>query len=60
VDLLGLCVEGGSLLVLIIEATHPLHTHSRSALYIYKVFQLLLASDHKDAAPLSDICLSGT
>jgi hypothetical protein len=34
VDLLGLGVGGGSLLVLMIEVPHPLHTHSRSALYI--------------------------
>jgi hypothetical protein len=40
VDLLG--VGGGSLLVLMIEVPHPLHTHSRSALYIYKAVQLLL------------------
>jgi hypothetical protein len=32
-----------SLLVLMIETTHhTLHTHSRSTLYIYKVFQHLL------------------
>jgi hypothetical protein len=36
------CVGGGYLLVLTIEASHPLHTHSRSSLYIYKVFQHLL------------------
>jgi hypothetical protein len=36
------CVGGGYLLVLTIEASHPLHTHSRSSLYIYIVFQHLL------------------
>jgi hypothetical protein len=35
VDLLG--VGSGYLLVLTIEASHPLHTHSRSSLYIYNV-----------------------
>jgi hypothetical protein len=36
------CIGGGYLLVLTIEASHPLHTHSRSSLYIYIVFQHLL------------------
>jgi hypothetical protein len=35
-------VGGGSLFVLMIETPHPLHTHSRYSLYIYKVFQHLL------------------
>jgi len=39
VDVVG--VLGGSLLVLMIEAPHSLHTHIRSSLYIYKVFQHL-------------------
>jgi len=30
------------LLVLMIETPHPVYTHSRSSLYIYKVFQHLL------------------
>jgi hypothetical protein len=30
------------LLVLVIDTPHPVHTHSRSSLYIYKVFQHLL------------------
>ena len=38
-DLLG--VGGGYLLVLMIEAPHPLHTHSRSTSYIYNVFKHL-------------------
>jgi hypothetical protein len=40
VDVVG--VAGGSLLVVIIEAPHSLHTHRRSTSYIYKVFQQLL------------------
>ena len=40
-DLLCLRVGGGYLLVLMIEAPHPLHTHSRSTSYIYKVFKHL-------------------
>jgi hypothetical protein len=36
------CVGGGYLLLLTIEASHPLHTHGRSSLYIYIVFQHLL------------------
>jgi hypothetical protein len=36
----GLCYV--LLLVLMIETPHPLHTHIRSSLYIYKVFQHLL------------------
>jgi hypothetical protein len=39
VDLLG--VGGGYLLILMIEASHTIHTHSRSTSYIYKVFQHL-------------------
>ena len=39
-DLLG--VGGGSTLVLMIKTPHTLHTHSRSSLYIYEVFQHLL------------------
>jgi hypothetical protein len=31
-----------SLLVLMIETPHPHHTHSKSTLYIYEVFQHLL------------------
>jgi hypothetical protein len=34
-------VAGGSLLVLMIEAPHSFHIHSRSTLYIYNVFQHL-------------------
>jgi hypothetical protein len=40
VDVVG--IGGGYLLVLTIEASHPLHTHGRSSLYIYIVFQHLL------------------
>jgi len=36
----GLCYL--LLLVLMIETPHPLHTHIRSSLYLYKVFQHLL------------------
>jgi hypothetical protein len=43
-----------SLLVLIIETPHSLHSHSRSSSYIYKVLQHLppatAAIGHKDAA----------
>jgi hypothetical protein len=39
VDLLG--VGGGYLLVLMIEASHTIHTLIRSSSYIYKVFQHL-------------------
>jgi hypothetical protein len=35
-------VGDGSLLVLMIAVPHSLHTHSRSTLYIYKMFQHLL------------------
>jgi hypothetical protein len=35
-------VAGGSLLVLMFEAPHSLHTHSRSSLYIYNAIQHLL------------------
>ena len=34
-------IGGGSLFVLMIETPHTLHTHSRSSLYLYKVFQHL-------------------
>ena len=44
-------VAGGSLLVLMIKATHSLHIHNRSTLYIYKLFQHPVASDHMDVAP---------
>jgi hypothetical protein len=40
VDVVG--IGGGYLLVLTIESSHPLHTHRRSSLYIYIVFQHLL------------------
>ena len=38
-----LCMDShlGPLLVLMIETPHPVHTHSRSSLYIYKVFEHL-------------------
>jgi hypothetical protein len=39
-DVLG--VAGGSLLVIMFEAPYSLHTHTRSSLYIHKVFQHLL------------------
>ena len=39
-DVVG--IGGGSLLVLMIEAPHSLHTHSRSSLYIYNAIQHLL------------------
>jgi hypothetical protein len=44
VDVVVVGVAGGSLLVLMIETPHTLHTQSRSTLYIckYKVFQHLL------------------
>jgi hypothetical protein len=42
VDVVGVGVGGGFLLVLMIEAPHPLHTHRRSTYYIYEVFQHLL------------------
>jgi hypothetical protein len=35
-------VAGGSVLDLMFEAPHPLHTHGRSSSYIYIVFQHLL------------------
>jgi hypothetical protein len=54
VDLLGAWCSSWVSVVLMIEAPHYLHTHSRSSLYIYKVFQHLLqwlaAIGHKDAA----------
>ena len=34
-------IGGGSLFVLMIDTPSPVHTHSRSSLYIYKVFQHL-------------------
>jgi hypothetical protein len=40
VDVVG--IGGGSLLVLLIEASNPPHTHSRSSLYIYNAIQHLL------------------
>jgi hypothetical protein len=40
VDVVG--IGGGYLLVLMIETPYPFHTHSRSSLYIYIVFQHLL------------------
>jgi hypothetical protein len=40
VDAVG--IGGGYLLVLLIEAPHSLHTHSRSSSYIYSVIQNLL------------------
>ena len=39
-DVLG--AEVGSSVSLMIETPHPVHTHSKSSLYIYKVFQHLL------------------
>ena len=39
VDVVG--IGGGSLFVLMIETPHPLHTHSRSSLYIYNAIQHL-------------------
>ena len=53
-DVVG--IGGGSLLVLLIEVPHPLHTHRRSSSYIYKDFQHLaatVASGHKDTTPYS-------
>jgi len=48
---------GGSLLVLIIEAPHSLHTHSRSFLYIYNAIQHLLQwLQVIRMPPHSDIC----
>ena len=38
-DVVG--IGGGSLLVLLIEVPHTLHTHSRSSLYIYNAIQHL-------------------
>ena len=53
-DLVGVAVAGGSLLVLMIETPHPLHIYRRSTLYINKVFQHLLqwlvVMSHEDAA----------
>jgi hypothetical protein len=40
VDVVG--VSGGSLLVLVFEAPHSLHTHIRSSLYICNAIQHLL------------------
>jgi hypothetical protein len=40
VDVVG--IGGGSLLGLMIEAPHSLHTHIRSSLYIYNAIQHLL------------------
>ena len=38
-----LCMDShlDPLLLLMIETPHPVHTHSRSSLYIYKVFEHL-------------------
>ena len=38
-----LCMDShlDPLLVIMIETPHPVHTHSRSSLYIYKVFEHL-------------------
>ena len=38
-----LCMDShlDPLLVLMIETPHPVHTHSRTSLYIYKVFEHL-------------------
>jgi len=57
VDLLG-GVGGGSLLVvLMIEASHPLHTHSRFSSYIYNALQhLLLRLVDIRMPPHPDIC----
>jgi hypothetical protein len=41
-NVLSLSVEGGSLLVLMIESPHYLHTHIRSSCYIYNAIQHLL------------------
>ena len=38
-DVLG--AEAGSSVSLMIETPRPVHTHSRSSLYIYKVFEHL-------------------
>jgi hypothetical protein len=35
-------IAGGSLLVLMFESPHSLHTHIRSSLYIYNAIQCLL------------------
>ena len=39
-DVVG--IGGGSLLVLMIDTPHPVHTHSRSSLYICNAIQHLL------------------
>jgi len=39
VDAVG--IGGGSMLLLMIETPHPVHTHSRSSLYIYNAIQHL-------------------
>jgi hypothetical protein len=50
VDIVG--VAGGSLLVLMFEAPHSLHTHIRSTLYIYiKYFSTTVAGGHMDVTP---------
>jgi len=55
VDVVG--IGGGSLLVLMIEAPHSLHTHSRSSLYIYNAIQhLLLWLQVVRMLPHPDIC----
>jgi hypothetical protein len=43
VDVVGVVgVRGGFLLVLMIQTSHSLHTHSRSSLYVYNPVQHLL------------------
>ena len=49
VDVVG--IGGRSLLVLMIDIPHPVHTHSRSSLYILSVSApSTMATGHKDAA----------
>jgi hypothetical protein len=57
VDVVG--VRDGSMLVLMIESPHPLHTHISSFLYIYNAIQHLLLwlvvirmLPHPDTCPL--------
>jgi len=51
------------MLYVMIEAIYPIHTHSRSALYIYKVLSVsapsTVATGHMDVAP-ARYMLSGT
>ena len=60
-DVLSLVsVEDGSLLILMIEAPHSLHTHSRSSLYIYNAIQnLTLLLKVIRMQPHPDICSLG-